>query len=825
MHAVGLARQPVVADPKPLAGPKRFAGPRPDVAALQRAAGNAAVARLLAGRSSAARPPVQREVHGPAANPLPGRIEVAPDGGADRLLLRSAGVVIAQLEVAGKVGPLKRVLVQCSVTQPYVVQIGYPPGLRVTFSPKAAAISQLRAHGIEIDLRQPVQFARPVHADELEIRKGDERQVWPPTRDRKLNVYERKERERLSKRHDTLLASYRLLVEEVHANRMIHRSYEDERGLVHQLSELFGAADLPSWDIWTRTLVEMGRTSEHMGGIDMWLRSDRTDGGKMAEGLLRESEELLRRAERARAAAFAQLETYNADVIRGAGRIVKVLNVIKTAGRASAKLLSLAPGPPGRLGKYIDTMYDVVEYAQIPEPKTRQELIAKLDAWANMAHGAFSAGGGSGTVAGPPKPPRRGGGVTHGGTRVGPTKGGTVAGRGGAKGGATGAGKPAGPRGPNAGKGGKGARPVHGSTDTSDGKRISVRDGAIVVCQRCEHLRTSIKDELKAERVARLYRLAEQHADAGRHIEASKAATQAYELARQLHLERRDALAGMNRFAGRWGKQLGARERKALDRIRAKLGTGGMDVEDARAQYDAIRGVEVPLVRAKLQPFDPKYKVGSKTAATMNEIEKDRAALKDARAVWVQMIRDEAKARLGATLSKVDDSVLSLHTRFPKKARDVGEIQSMYMTLRDLDLTLRRHSERLAVTAALEVGAKLGTTRLTPRGDTPGKAGTLDVVFLQTGRPQRLIVLEAKGGTSPLGTRRISGADHQQGTAEYLYDLLNNDPDLHAADPTLRARIAKGDVVVDYYLVEAPGGTAVSVSKFELSFDRQKIKP
>jgi hypothetical protein len=367
-------------------------------------------------------------------------------------------------------------------------------------------------------------------------------------------------------------------------------------------------------------------------------------------------------------------------------------------------------------------------------------------------------------------------------------------------------------------------RPV--KRDTKDGQQVVVDKDQIVICQRCKDLKTDLGDELKNKRVKELSQRAEELAASGRRVESSKAAGAAHDLASQLHLERRRALAAMNRYAGRWGRNLSPKQAKAFAVIRTRLGSADLDVDAARAAYDVIRGRKKRLVKAE-PVLVGEHSVKPKTAEAMVKIERARQELKDARAASVDMIKDEVQQRLGVTLTKVDDnSILDLHTKYPNKARAAHEIQSMYVGLRGLDHELRQHSEQLAMKAAIDYGKQLGARKLTPSDDAaPGTSGTLDAVFLKDGKPESLLVMEGKGGTSELGTRDIKGVDYEQGTPEYLYWMLKNDAQLHAADPTLLQRIADGKVVVEYHLIEATGGTDVAISKFDMVFDRKKIKP
>lgn len=127
-----------------------------------------------------------------------------------------------------------------------------------------------------------------------------------------------------------------------------------------------------------------------------------------------------------------------------------------------------------------------------------------------------------------------------------------------------------------------------------------------------------------------------------------------------------------------------------------------------------------------------------------------------------------------------------------------------------------KQSEELGQIATRDFAESKGAKLLVE--GPPGTVGTLDAVFHKPGPPVTLFVCEAKGGGSQLGTRSIGGTDFQQGTPEYLRWMLENDKGFRAAaeQAGLLKLIDKGEIAVEYHLVQAKGGKQVLVNQFDI---------
>jgi hypothetical protein len=120
----------------------------------------------------------------------------------------------------------------------------------------------------------------------------------------------------------------------------------------------------------------------------------------------------------------------------------------------------------------------------------------------------------------------------------------------------------------------------------------------------------------------------------------------------------------------------------------------------------------------------------------------------------------------------------------------------------------------------------------------PGKPGDFDLVAHiegKDGQPDRYIVVESKGGSSPLGSRMVDGFDNQgrpkelraeQGSREYfdkIQELMrnNSDPDMRRVGTELTRAVDAENV--EYWHVTTPinGGKTgqTSVQYFDMQYE------
>ena len=83
---------------------------------------------------------------------------------------------------------------------------------------------------------------------------------------------------------------------------------------------------------------------------------------------------------------------------------------------------------------------------------------------------------------------------------------------------------------------------------------------------------------------------------------------------------------------------------------------------------------------------------------------------------------------------------------------------------------------RIGVLAADDfIRSKYPTAKLLPPEDieaSGSKLGDFDMVYeVEDPPPGEIIIVEAKGGSSPLGSRKVGNMAYQQGTAEYATEI------------------------------------------------------
>jgi nucleoid-associated protein YgaU len=186
------------------------------------------------------------------------------------------------------------------------------------------------------------------------------------------------------------------------------------------------------------------------------------------------------------------------------------------------------------------------------------------------------------------------------------------------------------------------------------------------------------------------------------------------------------------------------------------------------------------IVRAELK--------GKKQSKALSEMTPEaRAKMEDAFKRRGEMIkqRDRLEARKKAgTLSKKDAKELSkLKGAINEQSRHLGEL------------------------AAHDVMKAKGGKLSYPKTGKPSTKGDFDLIY-KVG--DEIYVVEAKGGSGALGTRKVGGATVQQGTSEYLRDIIRtmaDSPNAEAREVAAALQTAQRTGKVKYVMVEAPIGT------------------
>ncbi|MFH8369474.1 HPC2 multi-domain protein, partial [Streptomyces sp. NPDC018031] len=265
-------------------------------------------------------------------------------------------------------------------------------------------------------------------------------------------------------------------------------------------------------------------------------------------------------------------------------------------------------------------------------------------------------------------------------------------------------------------------------------------------------------------------------------------------------------------------------EKDELDSLIKRTEGGTLKPETAKHLYQKLiersKARRENYIAAKKGPEKEHKVTDEDTGKKMDDVEKERKDLKDKRST-LNITRRSLAAKFGYDdPDKVDDKFLSKHKRKGPQARaDAEKFELANRQYKTLGNQLNSKSEDLGVLAADDFAKSKGASLLSagPKG-TPG---TLDMVYYKPGPPRVLLVCEAKGGSSELGTKSIGGTSYQQGTPEYLQWMIKNDSGFreNAKKMGLLDLIDKGKVPVEYHLVQAPGGRKVLVSQFDLTPD------
>ncbi|WP_197371890.1 HPC2 multi-domain protein, partial [Streptomyces clavuligerus] len=260
-----------------------------------------------------------------------------------------------------------------------------------------------------------------------------------------------------------------------------------------------------------------------------------------------------------------------------------------------------------------------------------------------------------------------------------------------------------------------------------------------------------------------------------------------------------------------------AAEKAELTQLMKDLEGGKFTKEAAHKKFKELiersRARREKYVAAEMSE-EKRHTVPEKSGKEMDKIEAERQRLKGLREPENKERTQLAKKMGHNNPDKVDRAALAEQRRLGN-AKDVDAFEKADKKYKELGTELTGESEKLGMHAAEDFARSKGGVDFYK--GAPGKAGTLDLVKLKPGNPPTLIICEAKGGSSTLGTRAIGGQDYQQGRPEYLEWMLKNDKDFHKAaeEHGLLQRIKNRELPVEYYLVTASGGRNVTVREFK----------
>ncbi|MFD3511134.1 hypothetical protein [Nocardia sp. NPDC058666] len=194
----------------------------------------------------------------------------------------------------------------------------------------------------------------------------------------------------------------------------------------------------------------------------------------------------------------------------------------------------------------------------------------------------------------------------------------------------------------------------------------------------------------------------------------------------------------------------------------------------------------------------------------------------------------------GRSTTKLERELLRLETELDASAADVRRLRQLSSQASDSISRVNRWSEEMGMVSARDISEGRGESLLLggrderfndqPMRGVPWKptgSDALDLVSV-SGDGKRLIVYEAKGGSSALGTRSIPDPNDptrkirvQQGSRLYLEYQLKNDVRLQERlkDPKyaeLAASLANGTAEIEYHVVHAKASGTVRTHRFDI---------
>ncbi|GAA1703263.1 hypothetical protein [Propioniferax innocua] len=182
---------------------------------------------------------------------------------------------------------------------------------------------------------------------------------------------------------------------------------------------------------------------------------------------------------------------------------------------------------------------------------------------------------------------------------------------------------------------------------------------------------------------------------------------------------------------------------------------------------------------------------------------------------------DEISRELGVS----DISPSDARKMTPEEARSRGLTDDQYQDLRGAAETegaasqrLRNHSEDMGHQATQDVMRRRGEEPIPSSGRGSGRFDEMSISRDAQGNPTSLNIYEAKGGDSPLGARDTPHGRAQQGSPEYLSDVMQRDPDLRdflQRNPDIAEGLASGKINVHYSEVRAHPSRDVTITPFQ----------
>ncbi|WP_437729015.1 eCIS core domain-containing protein [Sorangium sp. So ce861] len=227
--------------------------------------------------------------------------------------------------------------------------------------------------------------------------------------------------------------------------------------------------------------------------------------------------------------------------------------------------------------------------------------------------------------------------------------------------------------------------------------------------------------------------------------------------------------------------------------------------------------------RARTSPVEAAYTPGAQTRqeqeAALARREQQRTRRDNAEA-QVENLRQQLNLREDQLSSEQFDRTVERLRREnadnPDVLRQIDDLVRERASLADARHQINQESMRIGQLMARDWVASHYPQAGQPIHGGVGAAsrsGDFDAVYVvQRGEGQRplVLIIEAKGGSSSLGTRQVDGFTVEQGTPRYMREivrLMRADDTLPAATRSTMRDVQQGNVDVRYVLIEAPIGS------------------
>jgi hypothetical protein len=183
--------------------------------------------------------------------------------------------------------------------------------------------------------------------------------------------------------------------------------------------------------------------------------------------------------------------------------------------------------------------------------------------------------------------------------------------------------------------------------------------------------------------------------------------------------------------------------------------------------------------------------------------------------------KDLAVKNVDNTLEKLEKQATT-----PAELRRVRALADATTHEYNTNRKLHEVSERMGTEAGKAFHRSRGEELIAGDHDRPGRRNELDTVGINKARTV-LDVVEEKGGTAGLGTRKLNGVEVEQGSTAYLNKMLHLDPELtdhFRRNPDDVRRLIDGTMELRYHVLYATPDGKIWVERMKLNPDELHLE-